>query len=76
MRSGFEPGELSRSATSDFAIDDDEEATETHDAEKESDESHGWAESDKRASRSDIPKSDYGTLDEGHVWSVNDTDHV
>lgn len=76
MRSGFDPIKISQSETSDFAIGDDDEAADADDAEEESDETRRWKENGNQGNRSDNPKSDYGTLDEGHVWNVNDGDDV
>ena len=72
MRSGFDPSKLPRSGSSDFAIGDDDK---TVDADEEFDETRRWKDSNRKESHSQNPKSDYGTLDEGHVWNVNDSDN-
>lgn len=72
IRSGFEPTKSSGSGTSDFAVGDDDEASNDDGDAMESDDSRGW----KERSKQENPKSDYGTLDEGHVWKADSLDDV
>ncbi len=72
IRDGYEPGNISPPESSNSARgdNDDESDSKADGVGEESDEAREWKESGNQAETR--RKSDYGSLDDGHVWKADE----